>query len=80
VLALRHRTRESLLNVSDPKTATVTCDIPLGQQIGEPDRIVDVGIALGDVADVLRSLDDAGSRPRGHGAVRMYTGTRNKKK
>ncbi|MGO9932789.1 MAG: recombinase family protein [Steroidobacteraceae bacterium] len=26
------------------------------------------------------SLDDAGSRPRGHGAVRMYTGTRNKKK
>jgi hypothetical protein len=27
---------------------------PLGQQIGEPDRIVDVGIALGDVAGVLR--------------------------
>jgi hypothetical protein len=26
------------------------------------------------------SLDDAGFRPRGHGAVRMYTGTRNKKK
>ena len=47
---------------------------------GDVVLIVDVEIALEDVADVLCIATMHVSAPRGHGAVRTYTGTRNKKK
>jgi hypothetical protein len=45
--------------------------ILLGQQIGDSNRIIDVGIAPGGLRMCCASLDDAGFRPCGHGAVWM---------